>query len=197
MVLEGCFFRPTAGHKEWATKANLHLDMNAWAWLGDGAALRKHLDTLTYENTSCYINENNQASHTDGLQLQAALNLIDNYEQDGNRTCARLCLLFGVSNLHPLLNLYVCVAGGFICVPGFQHEFNAYYSDPALSGPPRLERSNVDYLPKDPLQKRAVRVPMRAGSIVIWDQRLPHGSWPNQGTTRPRFVHSHRHRSGG
>lgn len=42
-----------------------------------------------------------------------------------------------------------------------------------------LHRDLVKVCPEDPLYKQAQRVPLRAGSLVIWDQRMAHGSAPN------------------
>ncbi|XP_065197955.1 uncharacterized protein LOC135829475 [Sycon ciliatum] len=39
----------------------------------------------------------------------------------------------------------------------------------------------------DPMYKQPQRVPMRAGSLLIWDQRVAHGSRPNN-STRARYV---------
>lgn len=37
----------------------------------------------------------------------------------------------------------------------------------------------------DPMQEQAQRVPMKAGSLLVWDFRIPHGSKPNN-SDRPR-----------
>ncbi|XP_065189658.1 putative phytanoyl-CoA dioxygenase [Sycon ciliatum] len=37
------------------------------------------------------------------------------------------------------------------------------------------------------MYKQPQRVPMRAGSLLIWDQRVAHGSRPNN-STRARYV---------
>eukprot|EP01113_Clastostelium_recurvatum_P011523 TRINITY_DN15884_c0_g2_i1.p1 TRINITY_DN15884_c0_g2~~TRINITY_DN15884_c0_g2_i1.p1 ORF type:complete len:390 (-),score=48.27 TRINITY_DN15884_c0_g2_i1:44-1213(-) len=154
-----CLFRPTtsfisSGHphhpeSSWITKPNLHLDMNPWAWLGDGEECRRTLDSLTYEKLNDFIHENNQPSHTDGIQLQGVLNLYDNMDEDG----------------------------GFHCVAGFLHFFEEYFS----KLPPNMETASYNWQTRDPLFSQATRVTMRAGSMVVWDQRMPHGSLPNKG----------------
>ena len=139
----GCFFRPRLvdmGNgsmktmKEWSTRDNLHLDMNPWNWLGDGSIVRQNLDRLRYNGLQSpdFIAENNQPCHLDGLQLQGVMNLIDNHEEDG----------------------------GFICVPGFAHHFDEFYSaDPAH----RDDCSSYNYRSSDPIFRLYKRVPMRVG----------------------------------
>jgi len=150
-----CLFRPTALNSHWATTDNLHLDMNPWIWLGNGESVQKRLDSLTYNDVQQFISENNQACHLDGLQLQCVLNLFDNYEHDG----------------------------GFVCVPGFQHEFDTFFA-PRKDLTPSYDMPSLSFdaraAPHKPILKRVIRIPMRAGSAVVWDQRLPHGSQPNR-----------------
>jgi len=129
--------------------------MNPWVWLGNGESVQKRLDSLTYNDAQQFISENNQACHLEGLQLQCVLNLFDNYEN----------------------------AGGFVCVPGFQHEFDAFFA-PRKDMTPSFDMPSLSFdwrvAPHKPILKRAIRIPMRAGSAVVWDQRLPHGSQPNR-----------------
>lgn len=40
---------------------------------------------------------------------------------------------------------------------------------------------------KDPMYHQPQRVPMRAGSLLVWDQRVAHGSRPNN-STQARWV---------
>jgi len=121
--------------------------MNPWAWMGDGESCRKELSELRYDRSNNFISENNQASHSDGLQLQAVLNLMDNHEDDG----------------------------GYICVPGFWRQFNEYFN----TVPADLSKPMYNFPTKGAVFKRAIRVPMKAGSMVVWDQRMAHGSLPN------------------
>eukprot|EP01120_Amphizonella_sp_Union-15-10_P008870 TRINITY_DN3278_c0_g1_i1.p1 TRINITY_DN3278_c0_g1~~TRINITY_DN3278_c0_g1_i1.p1 ORF type:complete len:375 (+),score=58.03 TRINITY_DN3278_c0_g1_i1:63-1187(+) len=153
-----CLFRPTKNiafsngnydYPKWKTAANLHIDMNPWNWLKNGEECQAVLDSLRYIKTNQFIQENNQASHKDGIQIQAVLNLIDNEEQDG----------------------------GFQCVPGFHREFAKYFSQ--MEPPNPNSAPSYQFPPNDIIQKSYYRVTLRAGSIVLWDQRLPHGSRPN------------------
>jgi len=66
--------------------------------------------------------------------------------------------------------------GGFITVPGFHKYFEKFYSDKEQTN----DQSSFQFRLKDPIQKNKIRVSMRAGSIVLWDQRMAHGSSPNR-----------------
>jgi len=157
-----CFFRPTkkgltpngqileSDMPQWGTHANLHIDMNPHAWLGDGEESRKALDNLRYDTLNQFIFENNQPSHSDGVQLQGVLNLFDNKIEDG----------------------------GFQCVPGFHHHFDDYFRNVKPSDSP-----SYNFKPNELPYKYGVRISMRAGSIVVWDQRMAHGSLPNCSST--------------
>jgi hypothetical protein len=155
-----CLFRPTMGvqfatgmrdPKEWATADNVHIDMNPWHWMGDGKVNRDHLRKLRYDRPGNFIYENNQPSHADGLQLQAVLNMVDNYAEDG----------------------------GYVCIPGFKYVFEEYFNACRPNGNID-EIASYNFKEKDPVMKYAKRVSMRPGSMVIWDQRMAHGSFRNR-----------------
>lgn len=71
-------------------------------------------------------------------------------------------------------NLEEC--GGFIIVPGFHKHFEQYFS---LVNGSRGVASHSFTKNSELFIKRACRVPMRKGSIVIWNQLMPHGSAHN------------------
>jgi len=148
-----CFFRPTLINKSWATRDNVHLDMNPFNWMGNGERQREELDSLTYARIAEFIVENNQPSQHDGLQLQAVLNLLDNKIEDG----------------------------GFVIIPGFQHEFIEYFK----TQKPNYDPPSLNFDKK--FHKLAKRISMRKGSMVIWDQRIPHGSFGNT-SNNPRMA---------
>jgi ectoine hydroxylase-related dioxygenase (phytanoyl-CoA dioxygenase family) len=87
---------------------------------------------------------------SDGLLLQAVLNLLDNHEEDG----------------------------GYWVVPGFHKVFDEYFKNCRGS----RKFASHSWSPKDHVGERAKRIPMRQGSMVIWDQRMPHGSKGNDGS---------------
>lgn len=72
--------------------------------------------------------------------------------------------------------------GGFQIVPGFHRHFETWAKTlgpaPArAAGVP--EARNYEFDPARAVARRGVRLPMRAGSMVVWDQRCAHGSCPN------------------
>lgn len=68
--------------------------------------------------------------------------------------------------------------GAFTCVPGFQRRIDAWLDALPPGADPR--RENLHALGSKPIAGRA-------GDLVIWDHKLPHGSRPNRGA-RPRIV---------
>jgi hypothetical protein len=68
--------------------------------------------------------------------------------------------------------------GAFTCVPGFHRRIEAWLRGLPPEVDPRV--LNLHALGSQPIAGRA-------GDLIIWDQRLPHGSRPNRGQ-RPRIV---------
>ena len=68
--------------------------------------------------------------------------------------------------------------GAFTCVPGFQRRIDAWLDGLPAGTDPR--REDMHALGSRPIAGRA-------GDLVIWDHKLPHGSRPNRGQ-RPRIV---------
>lgn len=160
-----CLFRPTRqvpcgdgsarDMPQWRTDRNLHFDLNPWRYADLRFSCRATLDSLAYSRRD-FIFENNQVTFSDDeTPLQGVINFLDNHEEDG----------------------------GFIIVPKFRDHFGAWLAQH------RAPPSSQDFLggdngyrfaATDPLHSQAIRVPMRQGSVVIWDQRTPHGSTFNQ-----------------
>lgn len=68
--------------------------------------------------------------------------------------------------------------GAFTCVPGFQRRIDAWLDSLPPGTDPRTQ--DLDALGSKPIAGRA-------GDLVIWDHKLPHGSRPNRGVN-PRIV---------
>jgi ectoine hydroxylase-related dioxygenase (phytanoyl-CoA dioxygenase family) len=68
--------------------------------------------------------------------------------------------------------------GAFTCVPGFHRRMDQWPAGPRE----RVLDGNAPGLVPD-----AQPVPGRAGDLVIWDHRLPHGGSPNRASF-PRIV---------
>jgi len=140
----------------WFTDYNLHLDMNPWNYIDESSSsIDEILNSLNYKTTQDFIAENNYVKNLKQkeLSIQCLINLADNKEQDG----------------------------GFQLVPGF----NNHIVEWANATKARLsssygKRNNFIVLPKkEPFHKNAIRITSRAGSIVIWNQTVIHGSRPN------------------
>lgn len=179
-----CFYRPTIGvpgidasvSAQFRTKLNVHLDMNPWNWMeSDGRVEEDALSQLTYggsrlnefifENNQVfrntreqqYNNSNSNNNKNENVQLQGGVNLLDNWAEDG----------------------------GFLVVPHFHKIYDRYFTQVKPDG----DRSKASYGfgDNDPVLKYAQRVCMRAGSMVVWGQYMPHGSAPNY-SDRPRSA---------
>eukprot|EP00339_Tiarina_fusa_P027695 CAMPEP_0117040964 /NCGR_PEP_ID=MMETSP0472-20121206/28636_1 /TAXON_ID=693140 ORGANISM="Tiarina fusus, Strain LIS" /NCGR_SAMPLE_ID=MMETSP0472 /ASSEMBLY_ACC=CAM_ASM_000603 /LENGTH=329 /DNA_ID=CAMNT_0004751843 /DNA_START=1 /DNA_END=987 /DNA_ORIENTATION=+ len=154
----GAMFRPATASKSYKTKPNLHLDLDPWGFLKkDNSSVMKNLNQLRYgRKVNEFIFENNQvhSSMYGSLHLQAGINLLDNEYQDG----------------------------GFICVPGFANYFNEWANENKNSHfvQTAAESNSVQFPAKHWLNSHAQRITMKAGSMVIWDQRTPHGSAANE-----------------
>jgi len=65
--------------------------------------------------------------------------------------------------------------GGFHCVPGFHLKFLEW----AKSNEPK--KGGIVNVPlNDPIRQEITQITMKAGSLMIWDSRLPHGNYPNE-----------------
>ena len=151
--------RGGAEKPEWRTERNIHLDLNPWEFVQDEPRVYDRLAALRYATTSDFIRECNDVASGMGRCVQGILNLQDNF--DDQEGCG----------------------GGTILVPGFHTVFDSWVcgaADPAQRCSGAMQ---YKVLASDPLNKLAVRATLRAGSLLIWDQRLMHGSAPN---TSPR-----------
>merc|ERR1712192_100860 len=107
-----------------------------------------------YDNLDGFVRENNGRHESMGRTVQGVLNVFDNAEEDG----------------------------GFQCVPGF---FGNTLKDWAASHPslPAAEPNGRYNLgssgPDSKLGAEAVRVPCPAGTLILFDATLPHGTRPN------------------
>lgn len=68
--------------------------------------------------------------------------------------------------------------GAFTCVPGFHHRIDTWLDGLQPGADPREQDLHA---------LGAVPIAGQAGDLIIWDNRLPHGSSPNS-AARPRIV---------
>ena len=71
--------------------------------------------------------------------------------------------------------------GGFRCVPSLYHDRAAWSREPIISrNGHELWMANVE-------GREIVHVPARAGDLIVWDSRLPHGNSTNR-SSKPRIA---------
>jgi len=154
----------TEDREEWKTVSEwLHLDMNP---------LTGRATTYGFEN----VGESHFDSSTDPFEAQ------NKPYNNGMR----------IRKLQGILALVDCREedGGFHAVPGFQHFIQTWTKkneqlclDTNQSGDPTTVQIPKD----DPIRQHIQRMPIRKGSLLIWDSRLPHGNFPNN-SNRMRIV---------
>ena len=169
-----CLYRPTvpdasldvaeesvtaATMLSWRTDTKLHLDMHPWQYRDGGTAA----ESLRYLHPRDFSREVSFVESRQGPHVQAVLNLVENRSADG----------------------------GTLVVPGFHKCFDKWLEGlgscedhyDAQAGSRWLHRGSGGATFKfhlhDPINERARRVPLRAGSLLVWDQRLVHGGSPN------------------
>ena len=135
----------------WSTKPNLHLDMNPWSWLSDPFGTH-------------------QQSILKKLTYERLSDFITENNQPIQSHGTSIQALYNLLDNKP-------DSGGFVCVPGFHTHFDSYFS--SIPTPETLSAGH-NFSKHDPLFQQAQRVSSRAGSLIVWNQTLPHGSFPNR-----------------
>jgi hypothetical protein len=103
---------------------------------------------------SNFIVENNGSRNTGQYKLQGLVALVDSRVEDG----------------------------GFCCVPGFTQYLKEYAQqtrNSAYAYDLKNRYSFCNVHPKDCMNEQAQKIPMRAGSLCIWNSELPHCNFPN------------------
>ena len=80
--------------------------------------------------------------------------------------------------------------GGFLCIPGFHKHLSEWVALPEnrLYGEDMADAYDYLEVPAgDPMQAWTQPVPMRAGSLLVWNSELPHCNFPND-SDRFRMV---------
>lgn len=159
------WMRPAALNPAWDTPFSwpgLHFDVSlAHYFNGNRAAVDAYLNEVGYD-TGNFVGENNAKHVSMGRTVQGVLNLYDNNEEDG----------------------------GFQCVPGmFGSALQQWASKhPALPKPEPNGRYELQNFGADlEIGTGAVRVPCPAGTLILFDATLPHGTKPNI-STRSRAI---------
>jgi len=154
------WMRPVSLNPAWDTPFSwpgLHFDVSLSNYFhGDRSSVDSFLNEVSYDNGN-FAAENNAKHISMGRTVQGVLNLYDNSENDG----------------------------GFQCVPGmFGPALQKWASKhpglpkPEPNGKYELRSFGVDM----EISSGAVRVPCPAGTLILFDATLPHGTKPNIST---------------
>jgi len=132
----------------------MHWDMNPFKLLLSEEEKKEAMaspdNIITRDVHSFFISENNETL-TNYRKLQGLVALSDSTENDG----------------------------GFLCVPTFHKLVNDWANANYESMGSRFKSDYVTVPERDPLRDQGVKIAVRAGSLVVWDSRLPHCNYPN------------------
>lgn len=166
-----CVYRPSAGRPEWRTSENLHLDVNPWAYCGVESSeglqgLRYGSERSRTEGDAMldFRTELN-AVKAPGPHHQGLLNLLDNFDEDGGTRV--------VPKFHRSFPSWLEALG-----PSENNVAQSSVHDSWLVRGP-LGGGRFKFSNEDPIHKLAHRVPMRAGSMLLWNHCVAHGSKAN------------------
>lgn len=153
------WMRPAAHCAAWMTPfkwPGIHFDISLRGFFEPGyrQEVDNYLDGLDYHSFTGFVGENNAKHETMGRQVQGVLNLLDNRDEDG----------------------------GFHCVPGFYGDelrnwVNGHKNlpEPEPNGRYELSAFGMDA----ELAMWTQRIPCPAGTLLLFDTTLPHGTKPN------------------
>ena len=147
------------------TRRNLHLDLNPWDFMAvdGGKSVQKRLDQLQYNRSDrAFIAENNDVHNSMGTCIQAIVNLSDIVDSR---------------------------SGGTILIPGSHRTFDNWIQNgEADEGQRREGPMQYKFDDQQPVQSLAQHPNLRRGSLLIWEQRVVHGSTPNKSSTSRMAV---------
>jgi hypothetical protein len=148
-------------------KANIHLDMNPWWWHEDYTSSIKNIlygcNIIKYNNIDDFVKENNLicSSIGHGKHIQCVINFMNNSLNDG----------------------------GTLIVPG-SHRISKKWCikyDKNLKKPRPFitfnEKNQFENNMENKLMNISIRISMKEGSLLIWDQTVFHGTQPNSSQT--------------
>jgi ectoine hydroxylase-related dioxygenase (phytanoyl-CoA dioxygenase family) len=142
---------------DWETTKNIHIDQNPYVSYDEHRAVPVDagFDSM-FDHDQAWCEEYNTTGnwHDGALKTQALLNLIDNRVEDG----------------------------GFICIPGFHKYLPEFYrrTRSTLGKKYSKPTSWLKFNPgQHPIVGKGQRIPVRAGSLLVWNNKMFHGSAPN------------------
>lgn len=169
------WMRPAAQNPQWDTPfawPGLHFDISPTGFHDEAFEpdVTAKLRSLNYDDMTGFVAENNAKHSSQGRTVQGVLNLLDNEEEDG----------------------------GFHCIPGlFGPSLRKWVQEhTGLPAPEANGRYNFKaFGPDAEVGAEAVRVPCPAGTLLLFDATLPHGTRPNA-STQSRMILFLRYLSG-
>jgi ectoine hydroxylase-related dioxygenase (phytanoyl-CoA dioxygenase family) len=134
---------------KWKTSRKVYLDINFTNKQND--ILKK----LNYANTKNFIYEN-FLINTNNKNINGLISITDNTENDG----------------------------GISCVPGFHKYFDYWFEhckqyNLLEQNDKLLNYDNYIFNDDDPIKNKLVKINIKKGSILLWDQRIPYSIEPN------------------
>lgn len=160
------WMRPVALNAAWDTPFSwpgLHVDVSPRNYFnGSRSDVDDYLRGTNYSNLDSFVKENNAKHVSMGRTVQGVLNLYDNEEEDG----------------------------GFQCVPGMFGELFHDWERKHQNLPPPEVNGRYElrgFGPDAELGRLARRIPCPAGTLILFDTTLPHGTKPNA-SARSRAV---------
>lgn len=144
-------YRPTELlGKQFESAENIHLDINPWRFLNDDSKVWDVVDNLNYGDLRDFVTENTHVTQT--TRGRQLQGILNLVENEEND-------------------------GGLMIIPGFHRDFENWVHS---LGPMTDSECRYKFPSNHPFRQFAIRVPCRAGSLVIWDQRCVHGSRGNR-----------------
>lgn len=142
----------------------LHLDVdpNGYFTKGYETTVRDFLNSITYKSKGDYVRENNAKHVTMGKRLQGVINLFDNDYYDGG---------------------FHCFLGGHNMLKDWYEQVKDILPEPEPNGKYIFKASSRH----DSVFFDTERAPCPAGSIIIFDATLPHGTQPNR-SSKNRMI---------
>lgn len=176
---DSCYFlRPTKFIKfennvikimdEWKTKKNIYLDLDVNKCYNKLDNLLETLKNLNYLNSMNFINESYVFSlNVTPLNIEGIINITNNKDLDGGFSC--------LPGFHKYFNNWhkYCVDNNL-----FNKNKNKYIINNYSSIDKNMYKKYI-FNTDDPIKNKLIKINMRAGSLCIWDQRLPYSIEPN------------------
>ena len=159
------WMRPTIGpnYEDWKhfdtpfEYPGLHLDIDPSGYFNIpfSKQVSKSINMLTYNDTRDFISENNAKHITMGRSIQGIINLFDNEEEDGG---------------------FHCFPEGHIMVEKWYNDSKEYLPSPSTNGRYIFKQKTKN----DAIFFNTTRIPCPAGTAILFDATLPHGTKPNR-----------------